>query len=157
MSTLDTCPWHDTAPPFADALLFRPITPRHPVGPGGQLARRPDGSWWYRQMVVVTDAEETLPDLLRADLAHAMRRADELMAHADGAAGDGDFTEADRLVELSGMLGTPEVIALSEALQEAGTLWRARRSTRTLESLAEWIEAPDSLARIAESLRTEEV
>ncbi|WP_438297792.1 hypothetical protein [Streptomyces sp. HUAS TT7] len=155
MTTPDTRPWHDTVPPHPDALLFRPITPAHPVGPGGQLARRPDGSWWYRELAVISGAEETLPGLLRADLAYAMRRGDELMAAADGAAGDGHFAEADRLAELSGMLGTQEVIALSEALQEAGTRWRDRRSTKTVESLAEWIEAPDALARIAESLRTE--
>jgi hypothetical protein len=149
-------PWHDTVPPYPDALLFRPIAAGHPAGPGGQLARRPDGSWWYRELAVVSGTEATLSELLRPDLAHAMRRGDELMAAADGAAGDGDFAEADRLVELSGMLGTQEVIDLSGALQEAGTLWRTRRSTTTVESLAEWIEAPDALARIAESLRTGE-
>ncbi|MFB6608679.1 hypothetical protein, partial [Streptomyces noursei] len=88
--------------------------------------------------------------------AHAMRRGDELMAAADGAAGDGDFAEADRMVELSGTLGTQEVIDLSAALQEAGTVWRAQRSTKTVESLAEWVEAPGALARIAESLHTGE-
>lgn len=155
MTTPDTRPWHDAVPPFPDARLFRPIAAGHPAGPRGQLARRPDGSWWYRELAVVTGTEETLPDLLRADLAHALRRGDELMAAADGAAGDGDFAEADRMAELSGMLGTQEVIDLSGALQEAGTLWRARRSTTTVESLAEWIEAPDALARTAESLRTE--
>ncbi|QFQ94850.1 hypothetical protein F9278_00050 (plasmid) [Streptomyces phaeolivaceus] len=156
MTTPSTRPWHDTVPPYPDALLFRPIAAAHPAGPGGQLARRPDGSWWYRELAVVAGTEETLPELLRADLAHALRRGDELMAAADGAAGDGDFAEADRLAELSGMLGTQEVIDLSRALQEAGALWRDRRSTRTVESLAEWIEAPDALARIAESLRTGE-
>ncbi|MFD3907828.1 hypothetical protein ACFXOL_11035 [Streptomyces californicus] len=157
MTTPDTRPWHDTVPPHPDALLYRPIDPVHPVGPGGQLARRPSGSWWYRELAVISGARETLPDLLRVDLAHAMRRRDELMVDADGAAGDGDFTEADRLAELHGILGTPEVIDLSAALQEAGTRWRERRSTKTVESLAEWIEAPDDLARIAESLRTEGV
>ncbi|MFM9625083.1 hypothetical protein ACKI14_45085 [Streptomyces turgidiscabies] len=152
MTATSTRPWHDTVPPYPDALLFRPISAPHPVGPGGQLARRPDGTWSYREMAVVTDTRETLPELLRPDLAHALRRGDELMVAADGAAGDGDFAEADRLVELSGMLGTQEVIDLSTALQEAGALWRARRSTTTVESIAEWIEAPEALARVAEAL-----
>lgn len=152
MTTLQTLPWQSDVPPFPDATLFRPIRSPHPVGTEGQLARRADGTWWYRESAVVTDAEEELPTLLRPDLTHALRRGDELMAHADGAAGDGDFAEADRLVELSGMLYTPEITELSRALQKAAALRRGRRSTTTVESLAEWIEAPTSLAGLAESL-----
>lgn len=141
-------------PPHPGDQLFRPIGATHPVGPGGQLACGRDGTWWYRELAVVTGTEDTLPPLLRADLDHVLRRRGELMVQVDGAAGDGDDAGAERNLELLGMLGTQEILDLEEALTEAGRHWRDQRSTCTVESIGEWIEAPPGLTRIAETLRT---
>ncbi|MET9676389.1 hypothetical protein ABZY68_25340 [Streptomyces sp. NPDC006482] len=143
-------------PPHQGDQLFRPIGAAHRVGPGGQLARGRDGTWWYRELAVVTGTEDTLATLLRPDIDHVLRRRGGLMVQVDGAAGDGDDAGADRTLELLGMLGTQEIRDLEDALTEAGRRWRDQRSTYTVESIGEWIEAPPGLARIAETLRTDQ-
>ncbi|EST28340.1 hypothetical protein N566_22865 [Streptomycetaceae bacterium MP113-05] len=138
-------PAHETTP-----TVYRPLPTAHRSAPRGQLARSEDGSWWYRPAADRhgSDAGEALPEFLRADLDHALRRRAEVLAEIDGI-----DRHDDRRASLFGiycMLGTREIVNLETALNAAHASWSAARHAGTVAGSGAWVPAPRTLTRFAE-------
>jgi hypothetical protein len=135
---------------LGDVVIYRPTGGPHPCTAEGHLARRADGTWYYRARLLPMPGEETLPVLAPPEVAAALRRVDCLRLTLESLGGEGGPEEAAAVRELQTLSRTPDVAAWWRSLHQARRAWLRVRPATTSLPLTDWTLAVAPLAVLAE-------